>query len=44
MLWYSPALFDEAGLEYPPHAYGDTYTMPDGTEAEWNYDTVKQLA
>ena len=44
MLWYKASLFEEAGLEPPPHAYGDPYVMPDGTEAEWDYDTVRELA
>ena len=44
MLWYKAEFFDEAGLEYPPHEYGAKYTWPDGTEAEWNYDTVRELA
>jgi multiple sugar transport system substrate-binding protein len=37
-------MFEEAGLEPPPHEYGAKYKMPDGTEVEWNYDTVKELA
>ncbi len=44
MLWYNRALFDEADLDYPPHAYGDPYTMPDGTQAEWTYETLLELA
>lgn len=44
MVWYKKGMFDEAGLAEPPHKYGDKYTMPDGTQVEWNYDTVKQLA
>ncbi|MET0696046.1 MAG: extracellular solute-binding protein [Acidimicrobiia bacterium] len=44
MVWYKASLFEEAGLEPPPHAYGDPYVWPDGTEAEWNYDTVRELA
>jgi multiple sugar transport system substrate-binding protein len=43
-LYYQRDMFDEAGLEYPPHQYGDKYTWPDGTEAEWNYDTLRELA
>ena len=26
----------------PPHEYGDKYTMPDGTEVEWTYETLKR--
>jgi len=40
-LYYNIDLFDEAGLSYPPAKYGDKYVMPDGTEAEWNWETVK---
>ena len=44
MLWYKASLFEEVGLELPPHEYGAKYTMPDGTEVDWDYETVKQLA
>ena len=44
MLWYKADLFEEAGLELPPHEYGAKYTMPDGTEVDWTYDTVKEIA
>lgn len=37
-------LFDEAGLPYPPQKYGDKYKWPDGTEEEWNFDTLAKLA
>ena len=43
-LYYQLDMFDEAGLEYPPAKYGDQYKMPDGSMAEWNYDTVRQVA
>jgi multiple sugar transport system substrate-binding protein len=43
MVWYKKDFFAEAGLEEPPHKYGDQYTMPDGTTVDWNYDTVKQI-
>ncbi len=42
--YYQRDMFDEAGLNYPPHEYGDPYVWPDGTEAEWNYDTFRELA
>ena len=32
MLWYKADLFEEAGLNPPPHKYGEKYKMPDGTE------------
>lgn len=41
---YNADLFDEAGLNYPPAAYGEPYVMPDGTEVEWNMDTLKEIA
>ena len=43
MLYYHRDAFDEAGLEYPPHAYGEPY-MLDGEEVEWNMDTMWELA
>lgn len=44
MVWYKRDMFDEAGLNYPPHKYGEKYKWPDGREVEWNYDTVRELA
>jgi multiple sugar transport system substrate-binding protein len=44
MLYYRPGLFDEADLNYPPENYGDPYIMPDGTEVEWNTDTLREVA
>jgi multiple sugar transport system substrate-binding protein len=43
-LFYKKSLFEEAGLEEPPHTYGDPYVMPDGSSVEWNYDTVREIA
>ncbi len=43
-MYYNPKLFDEAGLKYPPSKYGDKYTMPDGTQVDWNWDTVAKIA
>jgi multiple sugar transport system substrate-binding protein len=42
-LYYRPGLFDEAGLEYPPAAYGEPYIL-DGEELEWNVDTMSEIA
>jgi multiple sugar transport system substrate-binding protein len=39
---YNFDLFDEAGLNYPPAQYGESYVWPDGTEAEWNMDTLRE--
>jgi len=44
MLYYQRDMFDEAGLNYPPHKYGEKYKWADGTEVEWNYDTLRELA
>lgn len=41
---YNLDLFDEAGLNYPPAAYGEPYVWPDGTEVEWNMDTLKEVS
>jgi multiple sugar transport system substrate-binding protein len=37
-------LFDEAGLKYPPQKVGEKYTMPDGSQVDWNWDTVRKIA
>jgi len=42
-LFYKPSLFEEAGLEEPPHGYGEKYVL-DGQEVEWNYDTLREVA
>jgi multiple sugar transport system substrate-binding protein len=42
-IYYVPAMFDEAGLEYPPAAYGEPYVL-DGEEVEWNWDTLTEVA
>lgn len=44
MLYYQKPMFEEAGLQEPPHKYGDKYKMPDGKEVEWNFDTFTQIA
>jgi len=43
-VFYQKEMFDEAGLNYPPQTYGEKYVMPDGTEVEWNWDTVREIA
>jgi len=43
VLYYNQALFDEAGLKYPPTKVGDMYTMPDGKQVPWDYNTIKQI-
>jgi multiple sugar transport system substrate-binding protein len=44
ILYYQKGMFEEAGLNEPPHAYGDKYTMPDGTEVDWDYDAIDTIA
>lgn len=43
-LYYQPEMFDEAGLSYPPAAYGEMYVMPDGSEVEWTWETLTEVA
>jgi len=44
IMYYNADLFKEAGLNPPPTKVGDKYKMPDGTEADWNYETVGKIA
>ena len=43
LLYYNTALFDEAGLAYPPAKAGDKYKL-DGKDVEWNWDTLATIA
>ena len=43
MLYYQRDMFEEAGLEPPPHTYGEKY-MLDGQEVDWDMDTLRELA
>jgi multiple sugar transport system substrate-binding protein len=43
-IYFRPDMFDEAGLNYPPQVYGEKYTMPDGSEVDWNWETVTEVA
>jgi multiple sugar transport system substrate-binding protein len=43
-IFFQAKMFDEAGLNYPPTKYGDLYTMPDGTQAPWNWETLATVA
>ncbi len=43
MIYYRPALFDEAGLNYPPTSHGEPYVMPDGTEVDWSVETLREV-
>jgi len=43
-LFYRAKLFKEAGLKEPPHDWGGTYTMPDGSVVPWDWDTAQKVA
>lgn len=43
-MMYNTRLFDEAGIPYPPSAYGEPYIDWEGNEQEWNIDTMTELA
>jgi multiple sugar transport system substrate-binding protein len=43
-IFFNKDLFDEAGLKYPPQKVGDKYTMPDGSQVDWNWETVRNIA
>ena len=42
-LYYNPALFDAAHLNYPPDRYGSEYILPDGTNMPWSWQTVAKV-
>lgn len=44
VVYYQKALFDAAGLNYPPTNYGDQYEMPNSSMVAWDYDTLQQIA
>jgi multiple sugar transport system substrate-binding protein len=44
VLYYKADHFKEAGLNEPPHEWGGKYTMPDGTEVDWDYETAREIA
>lgn len=44
LTYFSRDLFDEAGLNYPPQEFDAPYVWDDGTEAEWNYETLAEIA
>jgi multiple sugar transport system substrate-binding protein len=43
-LFFQKPMFDQAGLNYPPAKIGDLYVWPDGTESEWNWETLTEVA
>ena len=44
ILFYQKDMFEEAGLQPPPHTYGEPYELPDGTFIDWDYDAIDQIA
>ncbi len=42
-MYFVPAMFDEAGLAYPPQKYGEKYVL-DGKEVDWNWETVTEIS
>ncbi len=43
-MMFNKALFDEAGLPYPPTAYGQKYKDKNGKMLPWNIETMSALA
>ncbi|MEZ4670707.1 MAG: extracellular solute-binding protein [Anaerolineae bacterium] len=43
LIYYNADLFDEAGLNYPPTEFNSKYTMPDGSEVDWDWNTVAEI-
>ncbi len=44
IMYFNRGLFEEAGLNFPPQEFDAPYVMPDGTEVDWNYETVREIA
>jgi len=43
-LFYNTALFDEAGLPYPPTEWGGTYGAGTEWEGPWDFDKLEEIA
>jgi len=43
-LSYDKDLFDEAGLPYPPHEYGEPYTTWEGETVPWDMNALRDVA
>lgn len=41
---FNTTLFDQAGLHYPPMMEGEKYSMPDGSQVPWDWETVATVA
>jgi multiple sugar transport system substrate-binding protein len=44
VLFFNRELFEKAGLMNPPARYGEKYRMPDGSEVEWTWDALRDIA
>lgn len=44
LVFYNKKLFDRAGLNYPPSEYDTRYKMPDGSEVDWSWETLGEVA
>jgi len=42
-IFYNTALFDAAGLNYPPAKYGDQYKEADGTMVDWSWTELQKV-
>jgi multiple sugar transport system substrate-binding protein len=43
-VFYNKRIIDKAGMAYPPANYGEMYTMPDGSQVEWDWNTLTEVA
>jgi multiple sugar transport system substrate-binding protein len=43
VLFYNPAFFDQAGLDYPPAHYGDSYKWLDGQSLAWDWNVLADV-
>lgn len=43
-LEFNASLFEKAGLQPPPAKVGDPYTLPDGSQVDWDWETLAKIA
>jgi multiple sugar transport system substrate-binding protein len=43
-LEWNAALFEKAKLQAPPAKIGERYTLPDGSQADWDWETLAKVA
>jgi multiple sugar transport system substrate-binding protein len=41
---YRKSMFEKAKLNLPPAQYGEKYIMPDGSQVDWDYQTLADVA